>query len=55
MGSNHEDRLLALASLIEVTAIVPVNISGGLQFLRLGLEVFVDVHIGLDVDRFLSS
>ena len=51
MGSNHEDRLLALAPMIEITAIVPCeHFRGTFDFYALGFEVFVNVPISLDVD-----
>ena len=51
MGRNHKDRLLTLAPLIEITAIVPCeHFRGTFDFYALGFEVFVDVHIGLDVN-----
>lgn len=51
MGSNHKDWLLALAPLIEITAIVPCeHFRGTFDFYALGFEVFVDVHISLDVN-----
>ena len=52
MGSNHKDRLLALAPLIEITAIVPCeHFRGTFDFYALGLVIFIDVHIGLDINR----
>src|SRR5699024_6504985 len=48
---NHENWLLAVAPLIEITAIVPCeHFRGTFDFYALGLEVFVDVHISLDIN-----
>ena len=51
MRGNHKDLLLALAPLIEIAAIVPCeHFRGTFDFYALGLEIFVDVHISLDIN-----
>lgn len=52
MGRYDEDRLLTLPALVQIAPIITCE-----QFRRafdlhaLGLEVFVNIHIGLDVYR----
>lgn len=52
MGSDYKDLFFTLPALVEIAAIVPrEHFRGAFDFYALGFEVFVDVHIGLDIDR----
>ena len=52
MGRYDEDRLLTLPALIEIAPIITrEQFRRALDFHALGLEVFVNIHIGLDVNR----
>ena len=51
MGSDYKDLFFTFPALVEIAAIVPrEHFRGAFDFYALGLEIFVDVHICLDID-----
>lgn len=51
VGRNHKDLFFTLPALVKIAAIVPrEHFRGAFDFYALGLEIFVDVHICLDID-----
>ena len=52
MGSNYKDLFFTFPALVEIAAIVPrEHFRWVFDFYSLGFEVFVDIHIILDIDR----
>ena len=52
VGRNHQNVFLPLAALVQVTAkFTCEQFRRAFDFRALGLEIFVNIHIGLDVNR----